>query len=124
MFCLAREHAAGRVLVTTTTKIWMPRAGEATVVLADDLDAAIRALDDKWHYGIRAVGTAVTADGKLQGVPPAWVAALREHSDWVFVEADGAAGKPLTVPRDYEPVIPESTELLVPVCGLDALRRR
>jgi probable selenium-dependent hydroxylase accessory protein YqeC len=121
MFRLAREVAAERVLVTTTTRIWVPDAEQADLILADDLDTACERLSAAWEYGIRALGTAITPDGKLQGIPPEWVARLAQVADRVLVEADGAAGKPLTAPRAHEPVIPGGTTLLVPVVGLDAL---
>src|SRR5579883_1576962 len=116
MFRLARELAAERVLVTTTTKIWVPRPDEAALVLADDPDGACERV-----RAVRALGTAVTPEGKLQGVPPEWVAGLRRAADRVLVEADGAAGKPLTAPRVHEPVIPPSAALVVPVAGVDAV---
>lgn len=121
MFCLARELAAERVLVTTTTRIWVPRPDQAELVLAADLDSACERLRERWEHGIRALGTAVTPEGKLQGLPPEWVARLAQVAGLVLVEADGAAGKPLTAPRDYEPVIPASAELVVPVAGMDAV---
>jgi len=42
----------------------------------------------------------------------------------VIVEADGAAGKPIKAPNDFEPVIPCSTSLVIPIVGLDALGQR
>jgi probable selenium-dependent hydroxylase accessory protein YqeC len=119
VFGLASERAAERVLVTTTTRIWLPARDQAELVLGGDLAEAMRRLEAGWSSGVRALGTAATFDMKLQGIPPEWVASLARVADRVLVEADGAAGKPLTVPRDYEPVIPASTELLVPVCGFD-----
>jgi probable selenium-dependent hydroxylase accessory protein YqeC len=62
-----------------------------------------------------------TSEGKLQGIPPLWVDALAGAADALLVEADGAAGKPLTAPRAYEPVIPASAEIVVPVAGTDAI---
>jgi molybdenum cofactor cytidylyltransferase len=121
MFCLARELAAERILVTTTTRIWVPRPDQAGLVVADDLDAACQRLASGWDHGIRALGTAVTPEGKLQGISPEWVARLAQVADRVLVEADGAAGQPITAPRQYEPVIPTGTTLLVPVVGLDAV---
>ena len=55
------------------------------------------------------------------GVPPDWIGGLAAEVDLVVVEADGAAGKPLTAPRAYEPVIPAATDLLVPVVGADVI---
>ncbi|HEY7066083.1 MAG TPA: selenium cofactor biosynthesis protein YqeC [Chloroflexota bacterium] len=122
MYRLARELFPERVLVTTTTKIWVPSRDQVERVLVGDYMNAVRGLSDGWQSGTRAVGTAVTPEGKLQGVPPTlWIAALAKLADHVLVEADGAAGKPLTAPREYEPVIPDGTSLVVPIVGLDAL---
>jgi probable selenium-dependent hydroxylase accessory protein YqeC len=122
MYRLARERAAGRVLVTTTTRIWAPRADEAPLTLAGSLADALRVVRDPgWTQGLRVLGIEVTAEGKLLGVPPDWIEDLAAEVDLVVVEADGAAGKPLTAPRAYEPVIPAATDLLVPVVGADVI---
>lgn len=122
MFRLAREWSGGRVLVTTTTRIWAPRPSEAALALADSAAAAVAALaPDGWPGGVRALGTTVSVEGKLVGVPPDWIGALAGVAERVLVEADGAAGKPLTAPRAYEPVIPASAEVVVPVVGAEAV---
>jgi probable selenium-dependent hydroxylase accessory protein YqeC len=122
LYRLAREQAVRRVLVTTTTRIWAPRPEQAPLSLVPDLPAARAALEPAgWAGGIRALGVEVTADGKLRGVPPEWMAALAELADVVLVEADGAAGLPLTAPRAFEPVIPPCADLVVPVAGADAI---
>jgi probable selenium-dependent hydroxylase accessory protein YqeC len=121
MYRLARE-CSGRVVVTTTTRIWLPRQDQAELRLANTLDDALGLVrDPTWAAGVRAIGTSTTSEGKLQGIPPEWVDALAGAIDVVLVEADGAAGKPLTAPRTYEPVIPSSAELVVPVAGADAI---
>jgi molybdenum cofactor cytidylyltransferase len=121
LYRLARE-CAGRVLLTTTTRIWLPRADQADLRLASSLDDAHRlARDPAWTAGVRALGTATSPEGKLLGIPPEWVGPLADAVDVVLVEADGAAGKPLTAPRAYEPVIPAAADLVVPVCGADAI---
>jgi probable selenium-dependent hydroxylase accessory protein YqeC len=40
---------------------------------------------------------------------------------YVVVEADGSAHKPFKAPLQHEPVVPQSTTLLVCVVGVDAL---
>jgi probable selenium-dependent hydroxylase accessory protein YqeC len=121
MYRLARE-CSGRVVVTTTTRIWLPRAEQAELRLATTLDDALGIVrDPTWAAGVRAIGTSRIAEGKLQGIPPEWVDALAGAADVLLVEADGAAGKPLTAPRAYEPVIPTSADLVVPVAGADAI---
>ncbi len=42
---------------------------------------------------------------------------------WIIVEADGAARKPLKAPAFHEPVIPHSTDWLVGVIGLNSVRK-
>lgn len=68
------------------------------------------------------VGRRVGADGKVEGVPPEWVSALRDLPGVaaVLVEADGAAGRPLKAPAAWEPVVPPCASLVVAVAGLDA----
>ena len=121
LFRLAHELADARVLVTTTTRMWVPAPEQGPLLVAPTLLAAQGSLLDAWTRGVRVLGSTITPEGKLQGVPPAWVAALASAADYVLVEADGAAGKPLTAPREHEPVIPPATELLVPVVGIEAV---
>jgi probable selenium-dependent hydroxylase accessory protein YqeC len=121
LFRLAHELADRRVLVATTTRIWVPRPEQGQLVVEPTLDAASRTLVRQWTRGVRVLGTAITPEGKLQGVPPDWIAILDAIADFVLVEADGAAGKPLTAPRDHEPVIPSAAELVVPVAGVEAV---
>ena len=121
MFRLAHELADARVLVTTTTRIWAPRPEQARLVVADNWAEARPRVLAAWEHGVRALGTAIGADGKLHGVPTDWVGMLAADTDYVLVEADGAAGKPLTAPRAHEPVIPDAAALVVPVAGADAV---
>jgi probable selenium-dependent hydroxylase accessory protein YqeC len=67
----------------------------------------------------------VDRDGKFFGVDPALLDSLRRsvRLDAVLVEADGSRQRPLKAPAAHEPVVPVSTELLVPVAGLDAIGR-
>ena len=46
---------------------------------------------------------------------------LAKTVPYIIVEADGAARKPLKAPNATEPVIPESTSLVIAVTGMDAL---
>ena len=54
MFRLARELDAARVLVTTTTRIWLPTTDQARTVLEASIEAASAQLaQDSWPGGIR-----------------------------------------------------------------------
>ena len=135
MMRLARELASqGRtVVVTTTTHIWEPLFGQvAAVVLEPDGAALLRQLPALLRqFGVVAVASGYTepAPGKpyrkLAGISPALVdgIAALPGVDNVLVEADGARGRSLKAPADYEPVVPSCTTVLVPVAALDALGR-
>ncbi len=127
MFRLARELLAegARPVVTTTTKILVPEDDAERRVLVDagrsSLVAAVaRVLAER---RVPVAGVATTAEGKLVGVPAEWIDDLAGHSGatHVLVEADGAARKPFKAPGDGEPVIPDTTTLVVAIVGADAL---
>jgi molybdenum cofactor cytidylyltransferase len=138
LFALAREAAeqwgSARVVVTTTTKILEPSAGDfptpaSEVRLVDSPAEAVEAAVCVGRTGrlpVLATGT-VPAPGetrpKLAGLPAEWVDEIhRAQPDWlILVEADGSAKKPLKAPAAHEPVIPASSAVVVGVAGLDAL---
>jgi len=41
--------------------------------------------------------------------------------DYIIVEADGAAGRPVKAPREQEPVMPSNTTLVVAILGVDGV---
>jgi len=97
LFRLARElHAGGAlVVVTTTTKILVPPASPDLEVVVEPQPARLlAAVATALALGrIPVVARATTAKGKLEGVPPEWVADLAALPGvaHVLVEADGAA---------------------------------
>jgi probable selenium-dependent hydroxylase accessory protein YqeC len=113
MLQLAREaRAAGlRTLVTVTTKMFPPDEAEFGPAVYEP--AQLEAKD----LAVYAAGKD-EASGKLMGVDPD---AIPSGFDLVLVEADGALHKPLTGPRDYEPVIPRAATAVLAVAGLDAM---
>jgi len=118
LFGLARE-LPGRVVLTTTTRIFaaqMKRADQVST-LDDDWEAKLDASDGNLLLvggidGERATGVPIDLPGRLLARPSV---------DWVVVEADGSRMRPVKAPADHEPVIPEETDLLIPVVGIDAL---
>ncbi len=126
MFRIAEElKAAGsRVLVTTTTNIFMPGPDQCDEFM-------LEGCADPGSLAGRAAGT-ITCLGngiiekkvrKIKSVDPAFIDGLsgRGFFDVILNEADGAKRKPVKAPAGYEPVIPASTSLVIGVIGLDCL---
>ena len=125
MYALAHEIVGeGKsVVTTTTTKIFPPTKNQSPclVLLEDDPD--LRTCTDclaEFQHVTVAVSR-ISGMGKLQGVDRQIVSRLSYLADYVLVEADGAAGRPVKAPAEWEPVIPPSTTLVVPLVGLDSL---
>ena len=127
MFALAEERmlAGHRVLTTTTTKTWHQEAGRAPCLVLTRLDSA-------WHERVAAgldehghvfLARHILDSGKVEGIDPLEADALyRERkADYLLLEADGAAGRPLKSPASHEPVIPSLTTVVIAIIGLEAL---
>jgi len=125
MNCLAWELASqGKVVLTTTTRIYCPKWSVEEVVMAANLEDALRlvktSLDD---HRLIALGTGIIEGNKLNGIPIDWISSLKELSpaEWILVEADGAAGKPLKGHRHWEPVLSEAIHVVIAVTGIDVI---
>jgi probable selenium-dependent hydroxylase accessory protein YqeC len=130
MFRLARELAEDgeSVLTTTTTKIFKPSPDQATqVIFAESVSRLLEQAHAllKEHRHICAAAARLPEEGKLRGFLPGIVNDIRNSRlfRWIIVEADGAAGRPLKVPADHEPVIPSGTTHLVGLVGLNGVGR-
>ncbi|UCH07588.1 MAG: putative selenium-dependent hydroxylase accessory protein YqeC [Deltaproteobacteria bacterium] len=129
MFALTRELAQkGKTVITsTTTKIFPPSPSEtACFFVSNDEDEIIDfLLKNAGEKGCITIGSELLADSqKLRGVRPFLVSRVigLNPVEYVIIEADGAAQRPLKAPNpEYEPVIPSSTTLVIPVVGIDAL---
>ena len=131
MFALAHElEAAGeKVISTTTTRILEPTAAETFLIVEPDEERLLSRVRDELNPSHRegrhiTVAAFKTPDGKLKGISPTMVdqlASFTSEGGYIIVEADGAARKPLKAPNATEPVIPESTTLVIAVVGMDAL---
>lgn len=110
ILCLAKELSAhGRVLVSTTTRIFPPCL---PTLIDPDPEALARA------FGRYAAITVGSVQGEKIG-PPKRLEELCALSDYALIEADGARGLPLKAPAAHEPVIPENALLVVAVAGVN-----
>ena len=136
LFALAAEWEAagdhdgvgGLTVLTTTTKMTIPREGR-TLPLAIGRDDAFRAgaLDD---IRLRGLSSAVVGSGRgdrerVLGVDPAWPRRAVDAglASLVGVEADGSKGRPFKAPALHEPVIPEGVDVVAAVIGAGVLGR-
>lgn len=62
---------------------------------------------------------------KLSGLKPAWLTEIaRDFPEFYYlIEADGAANRPIKIPADHEPVLPENIDNLFLLQGLSSLKR-
>ncbi|MGM0688182.1 MAG: selenium cofactor biosynthesis protein YqeC [Bacillota bacterium] len=110
-----------KVLITTTTKIFVPQG--IPFFSIDDTEKSIRIL--KRHFkksNIAVLGRRVNRDNKIEGIATQEVQKLRDLLQiTVLVEADGAKGLPIKGFNSNEPILPFHSDLIVAVIGSDAL---
>ncbi len=127
MFRLAGELLLKKkkVVTTTTTKILEPASGETEFLFVDPNEDMLRAFVDKNldRYRHITIARERLESGKLKGVSSNLADDIwRSHEiDYLIVEADGAAGRPIKAPREGEPVIPLTTTLVVAILGVDGI---
>jgi probable selenium-dependent hydroxylase accessory protein YqeC len=127
MFVLAEElrQARKRVITSTTTKIWHHQAKNSAYVALVQSDSSWRdALRNELQvHGHAFLAHSLLESGKVAGVDPSLADELYqdEEVDYLIVEADGSAGRPVKAPAKHEPVIPPSATKVVGMLGLEAL---
>jgi probable selenium-dependent hydroxylase accessory protein YqeC len=115
-----------RVILTTTTKIYMPPADKYPTLLVSKKSSANKILQNILQSGIRPVlGLQLLQDNKVKGFSAErldrFINENNGFTDFVLVEADGSKGRSLKGYLDCEPVIPRFTTVMVVVIGADAI---
>ena len=121
----ALELSGAKVVSTTTTKVRHEEAkAYPRLVLyppgGPGLEAIKKGLDEAGNV---FVGQEFLENGKVEGISSTVADDLFRMPgvDYVIIEADGAAGRPLKAPAAHEPVIPKSVTRVIAVMGLEAL---
>lgn len=105
----AELSAAHSVLLCTTTKIF-PFPGLPCARGRDELEALRR------DHRLLCAGREVPGSGKLTA-PDVPMEHLAERFDYVLVEADGAARRPMKAHAPHEPVVPPTANQVICVVG-------
>lgn len=127
MFRLARElvHEGKKVVTTTTTKILEPSPEESPSLFVDPEDGRIKQFvrEHLSQYSSITIARERLESKKLRGISSLFASELWKEDpiDYLIVEADGAAGRPVKAPRLGEPVIPAATTLTVALLGIDGM---
>ena len=124
LFRLAYELKDYKVLITTTTKILKPE-------ISDDYDIIIEKNSEKFlkeihqHKNHIICGSSMPeGTRKFIGCAIPFLKDIKDHFDFVLIEADGSAGRPVKAPATHEPVIADFTDIYIGVLGLDCLGKR
>lgn len=135
IFKLARElKARGKtVLITTTTKIYLPYTeSDIALVIENDCIKALKLMkqvlmSDKIsgvkNSRIIVCGRKTLKGEKMEGINTDTADGIFSDGifDFILVEADGAKRKPVKAPAPHEPQVPKKTTHLLGIVGLDAV---
>ncbi len=116
----AELEKRGRVLLTTTTKIFRPKPEECRGIFIGPPRLCaefLRAMPER----SKLAGAAGEERGKLTGYEPCEVEALAAcgAADFVIAECDGSRGKSLKFYEEWEPPVPEASAAVFAVTGAD-----
>ena len=124
MFALAAglQGQGQKVLTTTTTKIFQPSLLQSPFFhcTPDPVQWLSSHRELAALHGHMTMAECVLPEGKIRGFSPQTVEAVQSLGlfDWILVEADGAARRPLKAPAEHEPVVPEASSVVLVVAGM------
>jgi probable selenium-dependent hydroxylase accessory protein YqeC len=116
-----------KVLLTTTTVIYYPMIEEYdNLIISSNLEQLILESKKISRGTITIICNAFYNNNKLRGINREWVKPLYNQGEYDFlvIEADGAKRKSIKAPTWYEPVIADSSTLVVGCIGLDVIGKK
>jgi molybdenum cofactor cytidylyltransferase len=114
------------VLLTTSTHLGLEQASmaETHIVLPVDGDLEPARIELARHKSVLVTGPRMLEEPRWTSPGEAALAQLhalaQETGGVLAVEADGSRGKPIKAPAAHEPLVPNFTNILVPVVGASA----
>lgn len=120
MFKLANElRISSKVLVTTTTKIYLPPEDNYDFICTDS------EMIDKYKImkenGIYVLGSGVNQEEKVLGISEKQLEELAPYFDYILIEADGSKKKQLKGWNEFEPVVYCKTTKTVGIVDIQSL---
>jgi len=118
MFTLGEElRKDNRVLITTTTKIYMPETKQF-----DFIEFNSKEFNEKIkENGIYIYGESVDSQNKIKGLNLKLLEKQLHKFDYVLVEGDGSKKKPIKGWREDEPVVNSDTTKTVGVLSIEVV---
>ena len=111
-----------RVLTTTSTKIMRPAPSESSrVIVEETIPTLLQRISEPSCLHTTIAKSPLGS--KLSGFSADELDTIRKarSTDYLIVEADGAAGHSLKAHREYEPVVSPQADLVVVVIGVDCV---
>lgn len=119
MFLLANKlKDKGKVLVTTTTKIYNPKEEVNNLELGEEGYKSLKYINEN---GIYAYGKYINDENKLIGIDVNELEGFKDSFDYILVEADGSKRKDLKAWNNNEPVISSITSRTIGVLSLKTI---
>jgi len=120
MFLLANElKNYGKVLVTTTTKIFKPNDNEVKYLALGE--EGYKFIKNNSDNGIYVYGKFINEENKLIAPDLEKLNFLRSDFNFILIEADGSKKKSLKAWNSYEPVIISNTSKTIGVLSLKSI---
>ena len=115
MFLLSGELSKlGKVMVTTTTKIYIPEKSQFEKMYISDEEITGE------NKNIFVVGKEIK-DKKLIGIGYHEIERLKDDFDYILIEGDGSKEKLLKEWNEQEPCIPDFSNVIIGVINLDII---
>ncbi|WP_319370696.1 selenium cofactor biosynthesis protein YqeC [uncultured Ilyobacter sp.] len=118
LFRLADElrEMGKKVLVTTTTRVYMPPKDCYDELCLDKSELLLKSSELK--DGVVVAGSGVSQENKLLALDQEAINKVKSCYDYILIEADGSRRKPLKGWRDNEPVVIDSTTKTIAVVDI------
>lgn len=122
IFSLASELGSKyKVLVTTTTKIYVPEREQHDFIAVEEEMALMDRYCLSKEKGVYVFGSSVKEERKLAVLQYKVLTDICKYFDYVLIEADGSKRKPLKGWNNGEPVISINTDITIGVLDIQVI---